>query len=236
MLEKLKKQVYDANMLLVKYNLVIFTWGNVSGIDRERGLVVIKPSGVDYDILSPSDMVVLDLEGRIVEGSLKPSSDTPTHIELYRAFPKIGGITHTHSTYATSYAQAGRGIVALGTTHADYFDGTISATRRMTPDEISGDYERNTGALIAETFARADYERVRGVLVHSHGPFTWGRDAIESVECSAVLEEVAHMAYNTEMLAAAATSVECAAPMQSELLRRHYDRKHGPAATYGQKN
>lgn len=233
MLEQLKKQVWEANMLLVKYNLVIFTWGNVSGIDREKGLIVIKPSGVDYDKLSPLDLPVVDLSGNIVEGSFKPSSDTPTHIALYKAFPNIGGITHTHSVYATSYAQAGRGIKPFGTTHADYFGGTVPCTRKMTPNEISGDYEKNTGTVIAETFAGIDYARVHAVLVHSHGPFTWGKDARDSVENSIVLENVAHMAYNTEVLAVA-VGPNGGIPMQQDLLIKHYSRKHGPTATYGQ--
>jgi L-ribulose-5-phosphate 4-epimerase len=233
MLEQLKKQVYEANMLLVKYNLVIFTLGNVSGIDREKGLIVIKPSGVDYDKLSPLDLPVVDLDGNIVEGNLKPSSDTPTHISLYKSFPNIGGITHTHSIYATSYAQAGRGIKPFGTTHADYFGGTIPCTRKMTINEISGDYEKNTGILIAETFAGTDYERVHGVLVHSHGPFTWGRDAHDSVVNSVVLESLAHMAYNTEVLSVC-VGPNGGIPMQQDLLNKHYNRKHSGSSNSGQ--
>lgn len=233
MLEQLKKQVFEANMLLAKSGLIIFIWGNVSGIDRERGLVVIKPSGVEYDKLSPLDLPVVDLDGNIVEGEYKPSSDTPTHLELYKAFPKIGGITHMHSPYATSYAQAGRGIKPFGTTHADYFGGGIPCTRKMVPHEISGEYEKETGRLIVETFADLDYEAICGVLVHSHGPFTWGRDAVDSVEKSIVLEYIAHMAFNTELLQVA-VGKPGGIPMQQDLLAKHYNRKHGPGAYYGQ--
>ncbi len=234
MLEQLKKEVYEANMQLVKHGLVIFTWGNVSGIDREHGLVVIKPSGVEYDRMSPMDMVVVDLDGNIVEGYLKPSSDTPTHLELYRAFPHIGGVTHTHSLYATSFAQAGRGIKPFGTTHADYFGGTVPCTRKMSPNEISGEYEKNTGLIIAETFTNIDPDRIHGVLVCSHGPFTWGESAAASVETAVVLENIAHMAINTEILQVA-VGANGGVPMQQDLLNRHFDRKHGPGAYYGQK-
>ena len=234
MLEKLKKQVYEANMLLVKHGLVIFTWGNVSGIDREKGLVVIKPSGVDYSELSPIDMTVVDLNGNIVEGEYKPSSDTPTHLELYRAFPNIGGVAHTHSTYATSFAQAGRGIKPYGTTHADNFGGMIPCTRKMTPNEISGEYEKSTGSVIIETFDNGDYERINGVLVCSHAPFTWGKDPYKAVENSVVLENVAHMAFNTEMLQVT-VGANGGIPMQQDLLNKHFNRKHGPNASYGQK-
>ena len=234
MLEQLKKVVYEANMQLVKHGLVIFTWGNVSGIDREHGLVVIKPSGVEYDRMSPMDMVVVDLDGNIVEGYLKPSSDTPTHLELYRAFPHIGGVTHTHSLYATSFAQAGRGIKPFGTTHADYFGGTVPCTRKMSPNEISGEYEKNTGLVIAETFTNIDPDRIHGVLVCSHGPFTWGESAAASVETAVVLENIAHMAINTEILQVA-VGANGGVPMQQDLLNRHFDRKHGPGAYYGQK-
>lgn len=234
MLEQLKKEVYEANMQLVKHGLVIFTWGNVSGIDREHGLVVIKPSGVEYDRMSPMDMVVVDLDGNIVEGYLKPSSDTPTHIELYRAFPHIGGVTHTHSLYATSFAQAGRGIKPFGTTHADYFGGTVPCTRKMSPNEISGEYEKNTGLVIAETFTNIDPDRIHGVLVCSHGPFTWGDSAAASVETAVVLENIAHMAINTEILQVA-VGANGGVPMQQDLLNKHFDRKHGPGAYYGQK-
>lgn len=233
MLEQLKKQVYNANMQLVKHNLIIFTWGNVSAIDRETGYIVIKPSGVEYDDMSPMDMVVVDLDGNIIEGTLKPSSDTPTHLELYKAFPNIGGIAHTHSLYATCFAQAGRGIKPFGTTHADYFGGTIPCTRKMTPNEISGEYEKNTGLVIAETFENIDPDRVHGVLVYSHGPFTWGNDAMHSVETAVVLETVAQMALNTELLQIAIGN-NGGIPMQQDLLNKHFDRKHGPGAYYGQ--
>ena len=233
MLEQLKKQVYNANMQLVKHNLIIFTWGNVSAIDRETGYIVIKPSGVEYDEMSPMDMVVVDLDGNVIEGTLKPSSDTPTHLELYKAFPNIGGITHTHSLYATCFAQAGRGIKPFGTTHADYFGGAIPCTRKMTPNEISGEYEKNTGLVIAETFENIDPDRVHGVLVYSHGPFTWGNDAMHSVETAVVLETVAQMALNTELLQIAIGN-NGGIPMQQDLLNKHFDRKHGPGAYYGQ--
>lgn len=233
MLEQLKKQVYNANMQLVKHNLIIFTWGNVSAIDRETGYVVIKPSGVEYGDMSPMDMVVVDLDGNVIEGTLKPSSDTPTHLELYKAFPNIGGITHTHSLYATCFAQAGRGIKPFGTTHADYFGGAIPCTRKMTPNEISGEYEKNTGLVIAETFENIDPDRVHGVLVYSHGPFTWGNDAMHSVETAVVLETVAQMALNTELLQIAIGN-NGGIPMQQDLLNKHFDRKHGPGAYYGQ--
>ena len=233
MLEQLKKEVYEANMQLVRHDLVIFTWGNVSGIDRKRGLVVIKPSGVEYDKMSPMDMVVVDLDGNIVEGYLKPSSDTPTHLELYRAFPNIGGITHTHSLYATSFAQAGRSIKPFGTTHADYFGGAVPCTRKMSPSEIAGDYEKNTGLVIAETFQNISPDRIHGVLAYSHGPFTWGKNASESVETAVVLENIAHMALNTEILQVA-VGANGGVPMQQDLLNKHFDRKHGPGAYYGQ--
>lgn len=229
MLEQLKQDVWAANLLLVKYNLVLFTWGNVSGIDRARGLVVIKPSGVEYDALRPEDLPVLDLDGNVVEGNYRPSSDTPTHLALYRAFPTVGGITHTHSTYATAYAQAGREIKPYGTTHADYFDGTIPCTRAMTEAEIADAYEYNTGLVIAETFADRNPDRMPAVLVRGHAPFTWGKDAKQSVEKSVILEEVARMAQFTELLSGAD-----APRMQEALLRKHFDRKHGPGAYYGQ--
>ena len=233
MLEALKKEVYEANMALVKHDLIVFTWGNVSGIDREKGLFVIKPSGVEYDKLTPEDMVVVDLEGNVVEGRYKPSSDTPTHLELYKAFPTLGGVTHTHSLYATSFAQAGRGVLPYGTTHGDYFDGEIPCTRKMTAAEIKGEYEKETGTVIIEGFRERgiDPDRMHAVLVHSHGPFTWGKNAMASVEAAVVLETVAHMALNTEMLA---TAVSPAPLMQQDLLRKHFDRKHGPGAYYGQ--
>ncbi len=233
MLEQLKKEVYEANMMLVKYNLITFTWGNVSGIDREKGLVVIKPSGVEYDELTPDMLPVVDLDGNVVEGSLKPSSDTPTHLELYKAYPEIGGVTHTHSPWATIYAQAGRGITPYGTTHADYFGTTIPCTRKMTDAEIKGAYEKETGTVILEALKDIGVQQMHAALVYSHGPFTWGDDAKSSVEAAVVLEQVAMMSYNTEMLMYQANGdVE---RMQETLLRKHYDRKHGPNAYYGQK-
>ncbi len=233
MLEKLKNEVYRANMMLVEKGLVINTWGNVSGIDRESGLVVIKPSGVEYSELSPDCLPVLDLQGNIVEGTYKPSSDTDTHLELYRSFPEIGGITHTHSLFATSFAQAGRGITAYGTTHADYFPGIIPCSRQMTPEEIAGDYELNTGKVIVDTIKDMGADMIHACLVYSHGPFTWGKDAISSVDASVVLEVVAQMAYNTELLMSAVKAENCPM-MQNELLMKHFNRKHGPNATYGQ--
>ena len=227
-MEKLIKEVFEANLLLVKHSLVIFTWGNVSGIDREKGLVVIKPSGVDYDKMSADDMVVVDLDGNIVEGKYKPSSDTPTHLELYKAFKNIGGIVHTHSRMATSWAQAGRSIPAYGTTHGDYFYGDIPCTRKMTPAEISSEYEKNTGLVITETFNDISADDIPAVLVHSHGPFTWGKNPHEAVHNSVVLEELASMAMNTEIINSSAER------MQSELLDKHYLRKHGKNAYYGQ--
>ncbi len=229
MLEKLKNEVYEANMLLPRHGLITFTWGNVSGIDRELGLVVIKPSGVEYDEMKPEDMVVVDLEGRVVEGDLNPSSDTPTHIEFYKAFPNIGGVTHTHSTNAVCFAQAGRGIPPLGTTHGDYFYGEIPCTRKMTPEEISGEYEKNTGLVIVETFKDLDPDAIPAVLVHSHGPFTWGKDPVDSVHHSVILEECAKMAMGAFALNPGLSR------MQQELLDKHYLRKHGKNAYYGQK-
>lgn len=230
MLEELKKVVCDANLLLPRYELVTFTWGNVSALDRKEGLLVIKPSGVEYDKLRPEDMVVLDLSGKKVEGELNPSSDTDTHIELYRAFPAIGGIVHTHSRWATIFAQAGAGVPAFGTTHADYFYGEIPCTRKMTKTEIEGGYEKETGKVIVETFLdKIDPGAMPAVLVHSHGPFTWGKNALEAVHNAVVLEEVAMMAWHVRTLNPAAP------PMQRELLDKHYLRKHGPGAYYGQK-
>ena len=217
-------------MLLPKYNLVVFTWGNVSGIDREKGLVVIKPSGVEYEKLSADDMVVVDLDGNVVEGNYKPSSDTATHIELYKAFPSIGGVTHTHSHWATVWAQSGKGVLPYGTTHADYFDGEIPCTREMTNEEIATEYEKNTGIVIIERFKNIEYARMPAVLVNSHGPFTWGSTAVHSVENSVILENVASLAFNTTLLKSNST----VKPMQEELLRKHFDRKHGPNAYYGQ--
>ncbi len=227
MLECLKEQVFQANLDLVKYGLVIFTWGNVSGIDREKGFVVIKPSGVSYDKMKPKDMVVLNLYGQVVEGTLKPSSDTPTHLVLYRQFPEIGGVVHTHSEWATSWAQAGRAIPAFGTTHADYFYGEIPCTRKMTKAEIEGDYELETGKVIVETFRDINPGQVPGVLVNNHGPFTWGANAGEAVHNAVVMEEVAKMAFRTLVLNSETT-------MSQDLLNKHFLRKHGKNAYYGQ--
>lgn len=231
MLEALKKEVYEMNMLLPKYGLVTFTWGNVSAIDRETGLVVIKPSGVDYESMKPEDMVVVDLEGRKVEGHYNPSSDTATHVELYKRFPKIGGIVHTHSGWATSWAQAGRSIPCYGTTHADYFYGEIPCVRNLTSEEIEAAYEKNTGILIADEFEvkAIDPMAMPGVLCKNHGPFTWGKDAHEAVHNAVVLEEVAKMAARAEWLNAAVQ------PAPQELQDKHYFRKHGANAYYGQK-
>ena len=228
MLEALKELVWKANLALPKHGLVTFTWGNVSGIDREQGLVVIKPSGVEYDGMTAEDMVVVDLQGNVVEGKWKPSSDTPTHLALYRAFPAVGGIVHTHSRWATSWAQAGRGIPAYGTTHGDYFYGEIPCTRKMTPDEIAGAYELETGTVIVETFAEQSPADIPAVLVHSHGPFVWGTDPMNAVHNAVVLEELAFMAFHTEALAPGKET------MQRELLDKHYLRKHGANAYYGQ--
>lgn len=231
MLEQLKQQVWEANMALPKHGLVTFTWGNVSGIDRELGLAVIKPSGVPYEKLKVEHMVVVDLDGKVVEGDYRPSSDTPTHMLLYREFATIGGIVHTHSPWATSWAQAGRGIPALGTTHGDYFYGEIPCTRPMTEAEIKGAYEHETGVVIAETFKerQVDPVQVPAVLVHSHAPFVWGKDANEAVHNAVVVEEVAKMALHTFTLN------QHIQPMDQHLLDRHYLRKHGANAYYGQK-
>ena len=229
MLEQLKEQVFQANLQLRKHGLITFTWGNVSGIDREQGLMVIKPSGVSYDVMKADDMVVVNLEtGKVVEGNLKPSSDTPTHVELYKAFPNIGGVVHTHSRWATTFAQAGRSIMALGTTQGDYFYGEIPCTRKMTKAEIEGEYEKETGTVIIETFQGKDPDAIPAVLVHSHGPFTWGVDAMDAVHNAVVLEEVAFMNFHTMMLEPGTP------PMQQELLDKHYLRKHGKNAYYGQ--
>jgi len=228
MLEALKQSVYEANMQLPEYGLVTFTWGNVSGIDRSSGLVVIKPSGVAYSGMKPEDMVVTDLDGNIVDGRLKPSSDTATHLALYSAFPGIGGIVHTHSRWATVFAQSKSGIPALGTTHADYFRGEIPCTRLMTGSEISGEYERETGNLIIETFSSIDPEHMPAVLVASHGPFVWGADAGKAVYNAVVLEELAFMAWHNLMLDPGLTQ------MQQSLMDRHFFRKHGSGAYYGQ--
>ena len=230
MLEELKQRVYEANMKLPEHNLVVFTWGNVSGIDREKGLVVIKPSGVDYDKMTAEDMVVVDLKtGERVEGRLNPSSDTPTHLVLYREFPNIGGVVHTHSRWATIFSQSGSGIPPLGTTHADYFYGEIPCTRKMTPEEIAGEYERETGNVIVETFRGKSADDIPAVLVHSHGPFTWGTDPFNAVHNAVVLEELAFMAWHNQMMNPAIP------PMQQELMDKHYLRKHGANAYYGQK-
>jgi L-ribulose-5-phosphate 4-epimerase len=229
MLEELRQQVLEANLDLPKYRLVTFTWGNVSGIDREQGLVVIKPSGVPYEDLKAEDLVVVDLQGNLVEGKLKPSSDTPTHLALYRAFEAIGGIVHTHSPWATSWAQAGRAIPALGTTHADYFYGEVPCTRLMTEAEIQGAYELETGHVIIETFRELDPAMVPSVLVNCHAPFSWGKDAHNAVHNAVVLEEVAKIAYRTYNLN---PSIQ---PMDQTLLDRHFLRKHGANAYYGQK-
>lgn len=231
MLEHLKKEVLEANLMLPKHGLVTFTWGNVSGIDREQGLVVIKPSGVKYEELQLEDLVVVDLDGQIIEGSLRPSSDTPTHLVLYREFPNIGGIVHTHSPWATSWAQAGLPIPALGTTHADYYYGEIPCTRGLTKEEIQKAYELETGKVIIEAFETGGMEPLSmpGVLVSGHAPFCWGKNASEAVHNAVVLEEVAKMAIHTVQLNPQIT------PIDQFLLNKHYLRKHGESAYYGQK-
>lgn len=229
MLEDLKKEVYLANMKLPQYGLVTFTWGNVSGIDRESGLFVIKPSGVEYDKLTPDDMVVMNLDGERVEGRYNPSSDTDTHLELYKAFPQIGGIVHTHSPWATSWAQAGRGIPCYGTTHADYMYGEIPCLRNLTKEEIEEAYEQNTGKLIVDYFKERDIVAMPACLCKNHGPFTWGKNADEAVHNAVVLEEVAKMAARCE------TINQQNAPAPQELQDKHYMRKHGPNAYYGQR-
>lgn len=231
MLEELKEKVFKANMDLVKHNLVIFTWGNVSGIDREKGLVVIKPSGVSYDVMKASDMVVVDLQtGKVVEGDLNPSSDTPTHLVLYRAFPNIKGVVHTHSTFATAWAQAGCDIPNIGTTHADYFHKAIPCTRDMTEAEVKGSYELETGNVIVERFqtANIDPDATPGVLVKNHGPFSWGTSPDNAVYNAVVMEQVAKMAF-------VSYSVNPQTTMNPLLVEKHYSRKHGPNAYYGQK-
>lgn len=231
MLEKLKEQVCAANLDLVAKGVVLYTWGNVSGIDREKGLVVIKPSGVDYDNMKPEDMVVVDLEtGKVVEGHYKPSSDTPTHLELYRQFPTIGGVTHTHSTNAVAFAQAGMAIPALGTTHADYFYGDIPCTRSLTKAEVEEAYELNTGKVIVETVKTGNYDplSIPGIVVCNHGPFSWGKDAANSVYNAVVMERVAEMDLKT-------LALNPQASMPQYVLDKHYMRKHGPNAYYGQK-
>lgn len=232
MLEKLREQVYEANLELPRRGLVTYTWGNVSGVDRERGLVVIKPSGVEYDALRPEDLVVVSLEsGERVEGTLNPSSDTPTHLELYRAFPVLGGVVHTHSTHAVAWAQARMDLICYGTTHADYFYGAVPCARHLTKEELDEDYEKNTGKIIIDTFTDRgiDPVAVPGVICHSHGPFTWGKDAAQAVYHAVVLEEVAKMALLTRQVDSDA------APAPQYLQDKHYMRKHGPNAYYGQK-
>ena len=227
MLEKLKEQVWQANLDLVKHNLVVFTWGNVSGVDRSSGLVVIKPSGVSYSKMKPKDMVVMNLYGKVVEGNLKPSSDAPTHLILYRQFLNIGGVVHTHSEWATSWAQAGKSIPAIGTTHADYFYGEIPCTRKMTEEEIQGEYELETGKVIIQTFKDINPDQVPGVLVNNHGPFTWGTDAENAVHNAVVMEEVAKMTFRSLQL-------NPETKMDQVLLDKHFLRKHGTNAYYGQ--
>ena len=229
MLEELKQTVCEANLLLPKYDLVTFTWGNVSGIDRELGLIAIKPSGVPYDGMAPEDMVIVDFSGNVIEGKWKPSSETATHIELYKAFPNIGGVVHTHSRWATTFAEAGQPIPAMGTTQADYFYGDIPCTRPMTEEEINGDYEKETGKVIVETFKNIQADDVPGVLVYSHGPFSWGTDPKNAVHNAVVMEEVAFMDWHALMINPEHRD------MQKALLDRHYLRKHGANAYYGQK-
>ncbi|MCI8550686.1 MAG: L-ribulose-5-phosphate 4-epimerase [Lachnospiraceae bacterium] len=229
MLEALKEKVYHANMELPEFGLVVYTWGNVSAIDRESGLVAIKPSGVNYATMKPEDMVIVDLEGNVVEGELRPSSDTPTHLELYKAFSGVGGIVHTHSAWATSWAQAGRSIPCYGTTHADYFYGDIPCARVLTKEEVESAYEKHTGTVIIEAFEGRDPMATPGVLCTSHGPFTWGKDAAEAVHNAVVLEEVAKMATRTELANPKVT------PAIQYVQDKHYFRKHGANAYYGQK-
>ena len=227
MLEELKAKVCKANLDLVGHGLVIFTWGNVSAIDRETGLVVIKPSGVSYDNMKPSDMVVVDLDGNIVEGDLNPSSDTPTHLALYRAWPEIGGVVHTHSTYATAWAQAGLDIPNIGTTHSDYFHKAIPCTGDMTEEEVKGAYELETGNVIVRRFEGMNPSHTPGVLVKNHGPFSWGKDASDAVHNAVVMEQVAKMAYIS-------FGVNPGLSMNEHLIEKHFSRKHGPNAYYGQ--
>ena len=228
-LQKLKNQVFDANIKLVEYGLVTLTWGNVSGIDREKGLVVIKPSGVDYNLMQAEDMVVVDMDGNAVDSKYRPSSDLPTHLELYKAFENIGGIAHTHSNYATMFAQAHREIPCFGTTHADHFYSNVPLARLLTEQEVEEDYEKNTGKIIIERFKNLDTSSVPGVLLSSHAPFTWGKDAAESVKHSLILERIAEMAYGTILLNPGNS------PIPDFILDKHYNRKHGPNAYYGQK-
>lgn len=227
MLEQLKLTVYQANLDLVKHGLVIFTWGNASAIDRGQGLVVIKPSGVSYDEMKPEHMVVVDLEGNVIEGDLKPSSDTPTHLELYKSFFNIGGVVHTHSTYATAWAQAGIDLPNIGTTHADYFSTDIPCTDDMTQEQVEGEYEKDTGTVIVERFQSLNPDHTPGVLVKNHGPFSWGRDVNDAVHNAVVMEQVAKMA-------SVSYSVNPALTMNPHLIKKHFFRKHGPGAYYGQ--
>jgi len=229
MLEKLKQEVFEANLDLVKHGLVIFTWGNVSAIDRATGLVVIKPSGVSYENMKAEDMVVVDLEGKIIEGKLNPSSDTATHLELYKAFSSIGGVAHTHSTYATAWAQAGKDMPNIGTTHSDYFKDDIPCTRSMTPAEIETEYEMETGKVIVERFKELNPDYTPGVLVKNHGPFSWGKNANDAVHNAVVMEQVAKMAF-------IAYSIHPELKMNEELIKKHFYRKHGFNAYYGQNN
>ena len=231
MLEALKQAVYEANMELPKRGLVTYTWGNVSGIDRETGYVIIKPSGVDYEDLTPDKLVVLDLDGNIIEGDLNPSSDTKTHLELYKAYPELGGIVHTHSPYAVGWAQAGEDIPCYGTTHADYFYGPVPCARHLTQEELDDGYEKNTGTVIIEEFTKRNLDPVAvpGVICHSHGPFSWGKSPAQAVYHAVVLEEVAKMATFTRMVK------PTAAPAPQRIVNKHYMRKHGPNAYYGQK-
>ncbi len=228
MLKQLKKQVLQANLDLVKHGLVLFTWGNVSAISREKGLIVIKPSGLSYEGMTEDDMAVVDLDGNVVDGPWKPSSDTPTHVELYKAFPEIGGIVHTHSTYATAFAQAGRAVPAYGTTHADYFHGDVPCARALTQEEIADAYEKNTGTVIVETLQGRDPMEVPAILVKNHGPFAWGKTAEEAVYHAAVLEQVAKLSLLTETIRPGVGKAD------QYLLDKHYFRKHGKDAYYGQ--
>jgi len=228
MLSELKELVFKANLDLVKYKLVLFTWGNASGIDREKGLIVIKPSGVDYDVMTADQMVVVDLDGNVVEGNLRPSSDTPTHLELYKAFDHIGGVVHTHSTYATAWAQAGVSLPIIGTTHADYFGDDVPCTRDMTDSEVKGNYEQETGTVIIERFGNLNSSHIPGVLVKNHGPFTWGKTPHEAVHNSVVLEEIARMALIS-------FGINPNLTMSPLLTEKHFSRKHGAGAYYGQK-
>ncbi|MCC8094921.1 MAG: L-ribulose-5-phosphate 4-epimerase [Tannerellaceae bacterium] len=228
-IKELKEKVFRANLALVDHGLVLFTWGNVSAIDREQDIIAIKPSGISYATMKAEDMVLLDIVGNILEGNLSPSSDTPTHLVLYQAFPEIGGIVHTHSTYATSWAQAGLDIPAIGTTHADYFSQAIPCTRQMTKEEVEGAYEQETGRVIVERFAELNPVHTPGVLVANHGPFSWGKDAEESVHNAVVMEQVARMAYLSY-------GINPELKMNTHLITKHFNRKHGPGAYYGQKN